>query len=100
MKIYIGNLSYSTTDEGLRAAFESYGAVESASVVVDRVTNRSKGFGFVVMPNDEEAQQAIEGLNEQELDRRTLRVNEARSKGGHGGGFHGRHPGGHGSYPS
>lgn len=79
MKIYVGNLSYGTTEDGLRAAFEQFGAVESVAIVVDRETNRSKGFGFVVMPNDEEAKTAIEKLNDQELDRRALRVNEARA---------------------
>ena len=79
MKIYVGNMSFSTTEATLRAAFEAFGAVGSVDVVVDRETNRPKGFGFVVMPNEEEAKAAIEGMNESELDRRRLRVNEARS---------------------
>ena len=79
MKIYVGNLAYRTTEDGLRAAFEQYGTVESAAVVKDRETNRSKGFGFVVMPNNDEAKAAIEALDSTELDQRSLRVNEARA---------------------
>ncbi len=80
MKIYVGNLSYNTTEEGLRSKFEEFGAVEEAAVVTDRYTGRSRGFGFVTMPNDEEAKAAIEALNEKELDGRTLKVNEARPR--------------------
>ncbi len=79
MKIYVGNLSFKTTDEGLRAAFEQMGEVKSAEIVIDRETNRSKGFGFVVMPNDDEARKAIESLDNTELETRTIRVNEARA---------------------
>jgi RNA recognition motif-containing protein len=79
MKIYVGNLSFKTTDEGLRAAFEQMGEVKSAEIVMDRETNRSKGFGFVVMPNDDEARKAIESLDNTELETRTIRVNEARA---------------------
>jgi len=78
MKIYVGNLAYRTTDDGLRAAFEAYGTVNSASVITDRESGRSKGFGFVEMPNEEEAKKAIAELNETDLDQRTLKVNEAR----------------------
>ncbi|MBK5092319.1 MAG: RNA-binding protein [Actinobacteria bacterium] len=92
MKIYVGNLSYSIDSEDLRAAFAEFGAVDSAEVVVDRNTNRSRGFGFVEMSNDEEAKAAIEGLNGKDLDGRALNVNEARprrndsGRGGGGGG--------------
>ena len=77
MKIYVGNLAFRTTEEGLRAAFETFGTVDKADIVKDRETGRSKGFGFVLMPNDEEAKAAIEGLDGKELDQRTIRVNEA-----------------------
>lgn len=92
MDIYCGNLAYATTDEGLRAAFAAYGEVTSARVVTDRMNNRSKGFGFVEMPNAEEANAAIAALNGQELDGRPIRVNESQPKprgdrrgGGRGG---------------
>ncbi len=80
MDIYVGNLAYATDDEGLRAAFAAYGEVTSAHVVTDRMTNRSKGFGFVEMPNDDEANAAIAALNGAELDGRPLRVNESQPK--------------------
>ena len=90
MKIYVGNLSYSTDNDGLRAAFEQFGAVNSAEVVIDRNTNRSRGFGFVEMANDDEAKAAIDGLNSKDLDGRPIKVNEARPRrddsGGGGGG--------------
>lgn len=82
MNIYVGNLSFSTDDAGLRAAFEAYGEVASAQVIIDRETGRSRGFGFVEMPSDEEARAAVEALNGQEVDGRTLNVQEARSQGG------------------
>ena len=102
MDIYCGNLAYATTDEGLRAAFAAYGTVTSARVVTDRMNGRSKGFGFVEMPNQEEAQKAVEALNGQTLDGRPIRVNESNPKpreerdrrgggrGGYGGGGYGR----------
>ncbi len=80
MNIYVGNLSYSTTEDGLREAFGQYGQVESASVIMDRATGRSRGFGFVVMPNDGEAEEAISNLNGQDLDGRSLNVNQARER--------------------
>ena len=92
MDIYVGNLAYATTDDGLKAAFAAYGEVTSARVVKDRMTNRSKGFGFVEMPNPEQAQAAIDALNGQPLDGRPIRVNESQPKprterrGGFGGG--------------
>lgn len=79
-KIYVGNLSYSTTDDSLRQRFEAFGNVESARVVTDRASGRSKGFGFVEMSSDAEAQAAIAGINGQELDGRAVKVNEAQDK--------------------
>lgn len=80
MDIYVGNLAYATNDDALRSAFGQFGTVESARVVVDRMTGRSKGFGFVEMTSAEEAQAAIAALNGQDLDGRTLRVNESQPK--------------------
>ncbi len=77
-KLYVGSLSYDTTEDGLRAAFEKAGTVDSAVVITDRVSGRSKGFGFVEMASEEEATAAIEMWHEKELDGRTLVVNEAR----------------------
>jgi RNA recognition motif-containing protein len=95
MNIYVGNLPYSVGDDELRTAFEEYGSVDSARVIMDRDSGRSKGFGFVEMSSDAEATAAIEGLNGQDLDGRPLTVNEARPRadrgprrgGGGGGGF-------------
>ncbi len=86
MKIYVGNLSYSTDNDGLRAAFEQFGAVNSAEVVIDRNTNRSRGFGFVEMPTDDEAKAAIAGLDSKDLDGRPIKVNEARPRRDDSGG--------------
>jgi RNA recognition motif-containing protein len=80
MKIYVGNLDFSTTEEKLREKFAEYGEVEEVAVITDRDTGRPRGFGFVTMPNSEEATAAIEGLNSTELDGRTLKVNEARPR--------------------
>ena len=80
MKIYAGNLSYNVSDEDLRAAFAQFGTVDSADVIMDRATGRSKGFGFVEMSDATEAKAAIEGLNGKDLDGRNLNVNEARPK--------------------
>jgi len=77
-KLYVGGLSYSTTDDTLRETFSQAGTVESATVITDKMSGRSKGFGFVEMSSDEEAQKAIEMLNGKELDGRTIIVNEAR----------------------
>jgi cold-inducible RNA-binding protein len=87
-KLYVGNLSYDVTDSSLQTMFEAYGSVRSAQIIMDRDTNRSKGFGFVEMENDQEAQAAIAGLNGQESGGRSLTVNEARPKenGGRSGG--------------
>ena len=80
MNIYVGNLPFSTTEADLREAFERFGSVDSASIIVDRHTNQSRGFGFVEMANAEEAKAAIAGLNETDMAGRTLRVNEARAR--------------------
>jgi RNA recognition motif-containing protein len=84
-KLYVGNLSYSTTDESLRGAFSSFGTVDSAKVIMDRETGRSKGFAFIEMSSDEEAAAALAGLDGQEVDGRSLRVSEARPQEGGGG---------------
>jgi RNA recognition motif-containing protein len=92
-KLYVGNLSYSTTNQDLEQLFGQYGQVASAQIINDRDTGRSKGFGFVEMSSDDEAQAAIAALNGQEHQGRTLTVNEARPKedrGGFGGGGGGR----------
>ena len=93
MKIYVGNLSYEVTEEDLRQAFEQSGQVESVSIIIDKYSGRSKGFGFVEMPSNVEGQAAIEGLNGKELKGRALNVNVARprtenrgDRGGYGGG--------------
>ena len=78
MKIYVGNLAYRTSKEDLREAFEQFGTVSSADVITDRATGRSKGFGFIEMLNDQEAENAISQMDGKELDSRTLKVNEAR----------------------
>nr|VFJ57002.1 MAG: RNA recognition motif. (a.k.a. RRM, RBD, or RNP domain) [Candidatus Kentron sp. FM]VFJ59496.1 MAG: RNA recognition motif. (a.k.a. RRM, RBD, or RNP domain) [Candidatus Kentron sp. FM]VFK15625.1 MAG: RNA recognition motif. (a.k.a. RRM, RBD, or RNP domain) [Candidatus Kentron sp. FM] len=80
MNIYAGNLPYSVNEEELREIFARYGEVEDASVISDRFSGRSKGFGFVVMPNESEAQAAIEALNETQLKGRSLRVNQAKPR--------------------
>lgn len=80
--IYVGNLPWRTTPEDLRALFETYGEVESARIVTDRETGRSRGFGFVDMVNEEEADRAIAELHEQEYGGRPLTVNEALSRRG------------------
>ena len=77
-KLYVGSLSYDTTDESLKEAFSRAGTVESASVITDKMSGRSRGFGFVEMSTDEEAQKAVEMLNGQEVDGRKVTVNEAR----------------------
>ncbi|MBD1389085.1 RNA-binding protein [Neiella sp. HB171785] len=80
MRLYVGNLSYKFTDAGLNEAFAPFGDVASANVVMDRETNRSKGFGFVDMPDDGAAQAAIDALNGQPLAGRNLVVNKARPR--------------------
>jgi hypothetical protein len=101
-KLYVGNLSYNVRDEDLQQAFAQYGSVSSAKVMMDRDTGRSKGFGFVEMGSDPEAQAAINGMNGQSLDGRAIVVNEARPReerpGGFGGGGGGRPGGGGGGF--
>lgn len=99
MNIYAGNLSYQMTEDELREAFEAYGAVDSARIITDRDTGRSKGFGFVEMSDDSQAQAAIDALNGSDAGGRSLKVNEARpreDRGGGGGGGRGRSGGGGG----
>jgi hypothetical protein len=99
-KLYVGNLAYGVRDEELQQAFASFGTVSSAKVMMDRDTGRSKGFGFVEMGSDAEAQAAINGMNGQALDGRAIVVNEARPReerpGGFGGGSRGGYGGGGG----
>ena len=104
-KLYVGNLPYTVRDEDLQQAFSAYGSVNSAKVMMERDTGRSKGFGFVEMGNDAEAQAAVEGMNGQSLGGRSLVVNEARPMearpprsggGGFGGGGGGGRSGGGG----
>jgi len=80
MNIYISNLSYSVDDNGLKELFEQHGEVSSAKVIVDRYTGRSRGFGFVEMPNDEEAKEAIDKLNQSDFEGKTITVNVAKPK--------------------
>lgn len=92
-RLYVGNLSYGTTDDHLRALFSQFGTVDSAQVIIDRDSGRSKGFGFIEMSADQEAEAAIKALNGKEHDGRALTVNEARPRtegGGGGGGGGGR----------
>jgi len=97
MNLYVGNLAYSVTEADLRTAFEAFGTVDRASVITDRDSGRSKGFGFVEMPNNSEADAAIKALNETAIDGRNIKVNEARprenrpQRGGGGGGGGGRY---------
>lgn len=101
-KLFVGGLSWNTTDDGLREAFAAFGEVTDAKVITDRDTGRSRGFGFVTFSNKEEADAAIEGMNGNTLDGRTLNVNEAqersRGPGGGGGGRGGYGGGGGGGY--
>ena len=101
MNIYVGNLSYEVTEEDLKESFEVFGEVETVKVIKDNYTGRSKGFGFVEMSNNADAQSAINGLNDKELKGRTLKVNMARprtenrgGRGGFGGGRRGGRQGG------
>jgi RNA recognition motif-containing protein len=101
MNIYVGNLSYEVTEEDLKEAFEVFGEVETVRVLKDNETGRSKGFGFVEMPNNADAQSAINDLNDKELKGRTIKVNTARprtenrgGRGGSGGGRRGGRQGG------
>ena len=90
MKLYVGNLSWNVDEGMLRTAFAAHGNVDEAVVVMDRDSGRSRGFGFVTMSDDKDANDAIEALNDQELDGRVIKVNEARAKtSGGGGGYKG-----------
>ncbi len=100
MNIYVGNLSWNLKDQDLQNLFSSHGEVTSAKIVLDKFTNRSKGFGFVEMSNDDEAQSAISALNGTEVDGRNIVVNESRPKEGgssNGGGYKKRSFGGGGN---
>ena len=90
MNIFVGNLSFETRDDGLRTAFAAHGTVDSAQVVMDRQTGRSRGFGFVEMPNSDEARAAISTLNGADLGGRALTVNEAKPRAERSGGGRGR----------
>lgn len=80
MNIYVGNIAFSMTEEDLKQTFEAYGEVSRATILKDKMTNRSRGFGFVEMPNQEEGQKAIEELNGKEMNGRALNVSEARPR--------------------
>ena len=97
MNIYVGNLSYTVTEEDLRQAFEAFGEVASASIIKDKFSNQSKGFGFVEMATDEAAEGAIKKLNGRDIKGRPIRVNEAQARsGGAGAGGGGERRGGRG----
>jgi RNA recognition motif-containing protein len=98
MNIYVGNLAYSVTEDDLQKAFEAYGQVSTVNIIRDQFSNQSKGFGFVEMPEQAEAQAAISGLNGKELGGRAMNVNEARprAEGGRGGGGFNKKRGGGG----
>jgi cold-inducible RNA-binding protein len=95
-KLYVGNLTYNVNESDLEALFTPFGTVQSAQVIIDRDTNRSKGFGFVEMDTDAQAQAAIQGLNDHEHDGRRLTVNEAKPREERGGGGRGGYGGGGG----
>jgi RNA recognition motif-containing protein len=95
-KLYVGNLTYQVGDADLEQLFAEFGTVQSAQVIQDRATGRSKGFGFVEMSSEAEAQAAIQGLNDQEVNGRRLTVNEAKPREDRGGGGGGRGRGGYG----
>ena len=97
-KLYVGNLTYGVTDSTLEQMFATHGTVQSAQVIMDRDTGRSKGFGFVEMKTDQEAQAAMTALNGKEVEGRALTVNEARPKTEGGGGGRGGRGGSGGGY--
>ena len=94
MNMYVSNLSFHTTDEDLRTLFSKFGEVSSAKVIMDRETNRSRGFGFVEMPSDDAAKEAMTGLNNKDIEGRALSVSIAREKSSNGS----RNSGGGGGY--
>src|SRR5258707_9630804 len=93
--IFVGNLSFSTTEQDIRALFEAHGSVDRVNIVTDRDSGQPRGFAFVEMSNDSEGNSAINGLNGHDLDGRSLNVNEARPKGDRSSGGGGRGRGGH-----
>ena len=97
-KLYVGNLNYDVDSNALQQMFEPYGTVQSAQVITDGDTGRSKGFGFVEMDNDQEAQAAIAGMNGKQMGGRNLTVNEAKPREDRGGGGRGGYGGGRGGY--
>lgn len=96
MNIFVAKLNFRTTDDSLRMLFEQFGTVDSAKVILDRDTGRSRGFGFVEMSDDDEAYNAIQELNETEFEERTIIVKKARPREGGGGGGYNRGGGGGG----
>jgi len=96
MNIYVGSLPYATTEDALKALFEQFGQVTSAKIIMDKFSGKSKGFGFVEMPSDEDAQQAIEALNGTEYEGQRLRISEARQPERRGNGPRGPRSGGGG----
>jgi cold-inducible RNA-binding protein len=96
MNIFVAKLDFNTDEHTLQGAFEQFGEVSSTKIIMDRMTGRSKGYGFVEMPNDDEAREAINELNDTEFDGRTIVVKEAEDRGGRGGG--GGRRGGGGGY--
>jgi len=99
MNIFVAKLDYNSSESDLQDAFEAYGAVDSVKIIMDKMTGRSKGFGFVEMPNDDEGLAAIDGLNDQDFDGRTIVVKKAEpreNRGGGGGGGYNRGGGGGG----
>jgi RNA recognition motif-containing protein len=101
MNIYVGNLPFETTEDSLQVTFTEYGSVDTARVITDRMTGRSRGFGFIEMPNNDEAEEAIKALNGKDFNGRALTVNEARPRedrpsGGSGGSGGGGGGGGYG----
>ena len=98
MNMYVSNLSFHTTDEDLRTLFSKFGEVSSAKVIMDRETNRSRGFGFVEMPSDDAAKEAMAGLNNKDIEGRALSVSVAREKSSNGGGGSRNSGGGGGGY--
>ncbi len=97
MNIFVAKLSYDTQEDALRSAFEEFGDVSSAKIIMDKYEGRSKGFGFVEMPNDDEAMEAINELNDSELDGRYIVVKKARPREDNRGGGHGNSRGGWGN---
>jgi RNA recognition motif-containing protein len=86
MNIYVGNLSFAVTEDDLRTAFQAFGAVEKVAIITDKMTGQPRGFGFVEMPNKDEAVKAISGLNGKDIKGRNLKVNEAQPRPAGGGG--------------